>query len=204
MLIAGGIGITPIRAMAHALQASGRDFELHYAARSRREMAWAEDLDREFGPRLSRYYSDTGPRLDIDRLLRNAPGDARVYVCGPARLIDAVHAAADRRGAGGRVRSERFLPQRHAADVPITVELRRSGRRVEVRPEQTILEAAEAAGVAAPSSCRTGTCGTCATKVLAGSPEHRDNALSEAERSHAGLMCICVSRAATPELALDL
>jgi ferredoxin-NADP reductase len=204
VLIAGGIGITPIRAMAHALQASGRAFTLHYAARSRGEMAWADDLAREFGPRLSRYFSDIGPRLDVDALLREAPDGALVYVCGPARLIDAVHAAAERQGTAGRVRSERFVPQRLAGDAPITVELRRSGRRVEVRPQQTILEAVEAAGVAAPFGCRVGTCGTCATKVLSGSPEHRDTALSDAERDRAGLMCICVSRARTSELALDL
>jgi len=204
VLVAGGIGITPISAMAHALRARGRDFRLHYAARSRREMAWAEDLEREFAPRLSRYFSDTGPRLDVDALLRDAPDDALVYVCGPTRLIDAVRAAAERHGATGRVRIERFAPQRRGGDAPITVELRRSARRVEVRPEQTILEAVEVAGVDTLFSCRTGTCGTCATKVLGGTPEHRDAALSEAERSIAGLMCICVSRASSPELVLDL
>jgi hypothetical protein len=204
VLVAGGIGITPIRAMAHALQSSGRDFRLHYAARSRRDMAWVDDLAREFGPRLSRYFSDSGPRLDVDTLLRAAPDGALIYVCGPARLIDAVHTAAKRQGAADRVRSERFAPRRHANDTSIAVELRRSGRRVEVRPEQTLLEAIEAAGVAAPFSCRAGTCGTCATKVLAGLPEHRDTALSDAERERAGLMCICVSRARTPDLVLDL
>lgn len=204
VLIAGGIGITPIRAMAYALQSSRRDFRLHYAARSRREMAWGEHLPREFGPHLSRYFSDTGPRLDIDALLRDAPADALVYACGPARLIDAVHAAAQRHGAVGRVRGEHFTPQRRACDAPIAVELRRSGRRVEVRPQQSILEALEAAGVATPFSCRTGICGTCASKVLDGTPEHRDTALSAAERDRAGLMCICVSRASTPDLVLDL
>jgi ferredoxin-NADP reductase len=204
VLIAGGIGITPIRAMAHALQATGRDFRLHYAARSRREMAWADDLARAFGPRLSTHFSDIGPRLDVDTLLRDAPEGALVYVCGPARLVDAVHAAAQRHGAAGRVVSERFVPQRRAGDAPIAVELRRSGRRLEVRPEQTILEAVEAAGITTPFSCRAGTCGTCATKVLGGTPEHRDTARSDAERARAGLMCICVSRASTPDLALDL
>ena len=79
-----------------------------------------------------------------------------------------------------------------------------SRRRIAVLPGETILEAVEASGVAVPASCRNGTCGTCATKVLAGTPEHRDRALTAAERDRAGLMCICVSRAATPELALDL
>ena len=204
VLVAGGIGITPIRAMAHVLHARGREFTLHYAARSRGEMAWAGELARELGPRLATYVSDTGTRLDADALLRTVPNDALIYVCGPARLIDALREAAARHGAADRVRSERFMPERRADDAPILVELRRSSRRIEVRPEQTILEAAEAAGVAAPFSCRNGTCATCATKVLDGRPEHRDAALTDAERDRAGLMCICVSRAQTPTLVLDL
>ena len=96
------------------------------------------------------------------------------------------------------------MPGRRDTDAPIAVELTRSSRRVDVRPDQTILEAVEEIGVTVPASCRNGTCGTCATKVLAGTPEHRDRALTAAERDRAGLMCICVSRAATPELALDL
>ena len=204
VLIAGGIGITPIRAMARALRESRRDFRLHYAARSRGEMAWVDDLHADFGARLSTHYSDTGPRLDLDSLLRDAPDDALVYVCGPDRLIDAVHAAAGRQGCASRVRSERFAPRRHEKDAPISVELRRSGRRIEVKPEQTILEAVEAAGAASPFACRTGTCGTCAIKVLDGVPDHRDTALSDVERHRAGLMCICVSRSHSPDLVLDL
>jgi hypothetical protein len=137
-------------------------------------------------------------------VLGAAPADALIYVCGPARLIDAVRAAAERRGAADHVRSERFVAERHGGDTPITLELRRSGRQVVVKPEQTILDAVEAAGIPAPFACRAGTCGTCATKVLGGAPEHRDSALSDAERDRAGLMCICVSRASTPSLVLDL
>jgi ferredoxin len=114
--------------------------------------------------------------------MRDAPADALFYVCGPARLIDAVRVAAEGHGTAGRVRSERFARERRGSDAPITLELRRSGGWVLVRPEQTILEAVEAAGVDAPFSCRNGTCGTCATKVLGGTPEHRDAALSDAER----------------------
>ena len=204
LLIAGGIGITPIRAMAHALQASGRDFHLHYAARSRHEMAWAEELAHELGARLSRYFADKGERLDAEALLSKVPDDALVYVCGPARLIDDVYSAARRLGLGDRIRSERFGSPRGSHEAPIAVELHRSGRRVDVRPGQTILEAVEAAGVAAPFSCRAGHCGRCATKVLAGSPLHLDSALSDAERELAGLMCICVSRARSAGLVLDL
>ena len=204
VLIAGGIGITPLRAMAHTLHAAGRSFTLHYAARSRGDMAWAAELAQAFGPRLATYASDIGERLDVDWLVRTAPTDAQIYVCGPARLIDAVREAAARHGAAHRIVSERFTPERRATDAPFVVELRRSIRRIEVPAGQTILQAVEAAGVPAPFSCRSGTCATCATKVLDGAPDHRDTALSGVERDRAGLMCICVSRAQTPSLALDL
>jgi hypothetical protein len=204
LLLAGGIGITPLRAMALALHDRGVPLRLHFAARSRREAAWADELAHALGPRLSMHLSQEGRRLDVERALRDAPRDAVIYACGPARLIDAVHEAATRLGAGHRVRSERFTAPRQAADGPIHVELRRSGRRIEVAPRQSILEAAEAVGVVVPSACRTGTCGTCATKVLAGTPEHRDRVLPDAAREGGALMCICVSRARTHTLALDL
>jgi ferredoxin-NADP reductase/predicted pyridoxine 5'-phosphate oxidase superfamily flavin-nucleotide-binding protein len=204
VLVAGGIGITPIRAMAYALRAAGREFSLHYAARTRAEMAWADEMARDFAPQLRQYFSGSDGRLDIEAVLREAPANALIYVCGPQRLIDAVQAAAARHGAADRVRAERFAAPSRTGDAPLTVELRRSGLRLQVRPEQTILEAVEGAGVAVLSACRTGTCGTCATKVLAGEPEHRDSTLSNAERQRAGLMCICVSRARTSDLSLDL
>jgi hypothetical protein len=118
--------------------------------------------------------------------------------------MEAAREAAVRHGTSDRLRSERFTPERRSGDQPIVIELRRSGRRLDVGAAQTILEAVEAAGIAVPSSCRSGTCATCATKVLNGTPEHRDQALTDAERDRAGLMCICVSRARTRSLALDL
>jgi hypothetical protein len=102
------------------------------------------------------------------------------------------------------VRFERFQAASRPDDRPVTVELRRSRRTIEVVGHQSILDAVHAAGVAAPGACRAGQCGTCATKVLAGEPDHRDTALSSAQRETAGLMCICVSRARTPALTLDL
>ena len=204
VLVAGGIGITPLRAMAYVLQSRGQDFTLHYAARNRTEAAWAEDLERQFGERLSIYLSDPGSRLDASALLSSAPADALFYVCGPLRLLQAVREAAERCGASERLRSERFTPERRTTDRPIVVELHRSGRRIEVGAAQTILEAVEGAGIVVPASCRSGTCASCAVKVLDGTPEHRDAALTDAQRDRAGLMCICVSRARTQSLALDL
>ena len=206
VLIAGGIGITPIRAMALALQATGRSFELHYAGRSAREMAYRDGLARRLGPALRLYCSDTGPRLDLGAVVASAPPDALFYVCGPARLIDAVRAAADRAGvAAERVRLERFIPAPPATENrPVRVTLARSGKTIEVPATRSILDAVLAAGSDAPYACRAGICRTCAVRVLSGEPEHRDAVLSERDRASAGLMCICVSRATSSELVLDL
>lgn len=203
VLIAGGIGITPIKAMAHALAARGATFDLHYAGRNLREMAFVEALRERFdGLRL--YPSEQGRRLDLRRALAEAPADALIYVCGPARMIEAAIGAARELGLAERVRFERFSATASADDRPIQVELRRSGRSVSVAPTQTVLEAIRLAGVDAPSDCNAGHCGTCAVKVLDGAAEHRDTVLTAAERERSNLMCICVSRALTPHLALDL
>jgi ferredoxin-NADP reductase len=206
VLVGGGIGITPIQAMAHHLRADGRRFELHYAVRSSAEAAYLPALRREFGDALRLYAADEGQRLEVAGLLARAARDAVFYVCGPATLIDSVRAAGAAAGLPAeQIRFERFLAAPPAtANRPLSVRLQRSGQRIEVRADQSILEAVEDAGVAAPSGCRNGSCGTCRVKVLAGRPEHRDSALDDAQRGAAGLMCICVSRAAGDELALDL
>jgi hypothetical protein len=207
LLIAGGIGITPIRSMAHELAAAGRTFALHYAARSRHGAAYASELQAAFGERVTLHVSDEGRRLDLAALLSSAASqDAVIYVCGPARLIDGVRDAARRAGIGDdRVRFERFTaaPPR-SDDRPVTLVLKRSGKVVAVAADQSLLDAVQAAGIDAPASCRTGTCGTCAVKVLAGTPDHRDSALSDAERHRAAMMCLCVSRARSSDLTIDL
>ncbi len=208
VLIAAGIGITPIRAMALALIASGRPFELHYAARTPAEMALRQDLEARLGSSLRTYFSqDAAPTpLNIGKVLAEAPPDAVIYVCGTAPLIAAVHGQAAALGIPpDRVRSERFAAEApRKGDQPITVRLTRTGKTVTVAPDQTILDALIGAGVGLLFDCRAGTCGTCATKALDGVPDHRDSALSEAERTRAGLMCTCVSRALTDHLTLDL
>jgi ferredoxin-NADP reductase len=206
LLIAGGIGITPLAAMARCLAAEGgRPFALHFAARSTADMPLSAELRHLLGARLHTFAGDRGERLNVRALLRTALRDTVVYVCGPARLIDAVRTAARELGwSATRVRSEAFVAPAASGNAPVRVELRRSGRTIDVGPSQSILDAVEAAGIAVPWSCRTGTCGTCATKVLSGTPLHRDHALTPAERERAALMCICVSRSQTSTLAIDL
>jgi ferredoxin len=138
-------------------------------------------------------------------LLAAAPPDAVFYVCGPHRLVDAVARNAEKVG----IDTARILVERFAASIapdakPVEVELRRSGKTLQVPSDQTILDAALAAGVEAPYSCRAGNCKTCAVKVLEGEPDHRDTALTPAERERQHLMCPCISRARGERLVLDL
>lgn len=206
LLIAGGIGITPLKSMAHALQRQGRKFAIHYAVRSFREAAYASELAREHGTALRIYAADDRERINVAALIANAPADAVLYVCGPVRLIDAVREAATAAGIEDeRVRYERFTAAPAATPArAINVTLQRSGKQLVVMPGQSILEAVEAAHVPVSAGCRAGNCRTCAVTVLAGEPAHRDNALSEADRDQAKLMCICVSRALGDALTLDL
>lgn len=206
LLIAGGIGITPIKAMAQELQAAGRRVELHYAMRSRLEAAYLDRLEREFGAQLHSYAADQHERLDPAGLIQAAAPGTHIYVCGPVRLIDAVHDAARRAGLPvEQVHAEHFAVAKPTGQQrSINVTLQRSGKSIEVPATETILDALERAGVEASSGCRSGSCGQCAVKVLKGKPEHRDFVLSDVERAQGALMCICVSRAESEHLTLDL
>jgi ferredoxin-NADP reductase/predicted pyridoxine 5'-phosphate oxidase superfamily flavin-nucleotide-binding protein len=208
LLIAGGIGITPLRAMALALTRAGRAFVLHAIAPTPAEMPFMAELTGELGPAVRFWFNrEPGNALpSVDRLLDALAPDTVIYVCGPARLMEAVLAAARHRNIDPeQVRFERFAaPTPKAEDRPIIVELRRSGKTLQVRADQSILDAAIEAGVDPLYDCKAGICGTCAVKVLAGEPDHRDTALSPAERDRAGLFCTCVSRARGDRLVLDL
>lgn len=205
MLIAGGIGITAIKAMAHALERRGTGMQLHYAARSRAKTAYGDELARGFGDGLHLYSSADGRQLDIEALLAAAPSQAPFYVCGPHRLVDAVARNAERVGIDpARIRVERFAASIAPDARPIEVELRRSARTLQVAADQTILDAALAAGVGAPYGCRAGHCRTCAVEVLEGEPDHRDRVVSRDERERRHLICPCISRAKGERLVLDL
>ena len=205
MLVAGGIGITPIKAMAHALAAAGADFELHYACRSRAQAPFLGQLLEQFGARVRVFAADEDQRLDVPALLRAIGDVAHVYVCGPSGLIDAVRTGADEAGiASRRIHFERFVAPKDDTDTQgFTVRLVRSEVDVAVPPGRSILEALEARGFRPPASCRIGTCGTCAMRVVDGEPLHRDAVLTPEQRQVQHLMCICVSRAEGAGLRLD-
>ncbi|MCC6071975.1 2Fe-2S iron-sulfur cluster-binding protein [Massilia sp. GCM10020059] len=206
VFVAGGIGITPIRSMLYEARARGQEFDLHYAARSRRDAAFLEQLAAEFGARVTVYAADEGVRLDAQALLLSQPPGRQFYVCGPARLVDAFLQGAAALGRDpGLIHYERFNNAAGTgANHAITVTLARSRKMLQVPAASSILDVVEAAGIAAPASCRAGACGLCAVKVLEGDPEHRDAVLSQQQRDAGGLMCICVSRANGETLTLDL
>lgn len=205
VLIAGGIGITPIKSMAQVLMARGSDFQLHYAGRNDHDMAFRDRLLREFGEQISVYRSEQNERLDVSVVLSAAPEKSVIYVCGPGRLIDAVVDAARALNiASERIHFERFSTEHPVNDSPVTVELVRSKLTIEVGADKSILDAMLEAGIDAPFSCGTGNCKTCAVKVLAGDPEHRDSALTDLEREQSQLMCPCISRATSEKLILDI
>lgn len=204
ILVAAGIGITPIKAMALELLTQGREFTLHYAFRSRAEAAYLDRLERQLGERLVSHDASATRKLDVAVLLQSAPAGSHLYVCGPARLIDAVNEAARQQGLSHeRVHHEAFALDTAHPGHPFVVKLAKQNKTVEVPANVSLLQALEDAGVSVPSGCRTGSCGTCVVRATAGEVVHHDSFLSP-EQQAAGQMCPCVSRAQSDALTLDL
>ncbi|MGY1731682.1 cytochrome P450 [Geodermatophilus sp. SYSU D01045] len=205
LFVAGGIGITPVLPMIRAAEAAGADWRLVYGGRRRASMAFLDEL-APHGDRVSVRPQDETGLLDLDEVLGTPQPDTLVYCCGPEPLL----AAVERTVAGWPARSlrvERFAPRPQTgpvSDEPFEVVLQRSELTLPVPADRSILSVVEAAGVGVLSSCAEGTCGTCETAVLAGTPDHRDSVLGDDERQAGDCMMICVSRAAGPRLVLDL
>ncbi|TBU97838.1 PDR/VanB family oxidoreductase [Stutzerimonas kirkiae] len=202
VLVAGGIGITPFMSYIAALQASGASFELHYAFRRGLTDAYVSELSERLGERFHAYDAAAGQRLDCAALLSGQPLASHVYVCGPQSLLDAIRAQAQALGwSDGRLHWEAFASPEPG--LPFTVELVRSGQRLEVPGDHSLLEALEGVGVEVPNLCRGGVCGQCATRYLGGVVEHRDHYLDETQRGEA--LMPCVSRGGcSSTLLLDL
>jgi len=208
--IAGGIGITPLRPMIAAADAAGADWTLAYGGRTRSSMAFGAELTARYGDRVRVRPQDETGLLDLGTLLGEPQPGTLVYCCGPEALLVAVEARCARWPAGA-LHVERFAPRSavgqapgEATELPFEVELAQAGLTLTVPPGQSVLRAIEAAGVSVLSSCTEGTCGTCETAVLSGTPQHRDSVLTPAEQAAGDTMMICVSRSATRRLVLDL
>lgn len=201
LFIAGGIGITPIRAMIEALPPT-RAWRLIYLGRTRSEMAFSRELESRYGERVRVVAGDERTeRLDLAGEI--AATSADVYACGSGALLDDVIAATPRE----RCHVERFIAVDRTAGAtraPLAVVTRTTGRRIEVGAEESVLSAVQAAGIPMATSCGTGVCGTCETRVLAGTPLHLDSVMPDDDKDEIGVFYPCVSRATTPELVLDI
>ncbi|MHC2258134.1 PDR/VanB family oxidoreductase [Bradyrhizobium embrapense] len=206
LLFAGGIGVTPILSMAAVLKAQGNWFRLHYAGRMPGLLAFLPQLQAICAEGLAVHYDSDASRLDIAAALGDAPAGAHVYVCGPAGMIDAVKAAALAKGIpADRIHFELFkAEQPSSANRPFEIELKSTGQVITVATDQSIIEALEAAGLDVLYDCRRGDCGICQCGVIAGVPDHRDVILSDDEKASNKVMQICVSRAKSERLVLDL
>ncbi|QFZ85121.1 2Fe-2S iron-sulfur cluster binding domain-containing protein [Variovorax paradoxus] len=211
-LFAGGIGITPLLAMAQQLAEEGRQFELHYCARSRQRAAFRERLaEAAYAGSVHFHYDEEAPsqRLDIASVLSRGSSAHHLYTCGPAGFIQHVLDAG--RGAGwpeSRMHREFFAAPaadaRATADGAFEVELASSGKRFVVPAGTTVLAVLTDAGIEVPASCEAGVCGTCVTRVVEGTPDHRDVYLTDAEHAKNDCFTPCCSRALSQRLVIDL
>jgi ferredoxin-NADP reductase len=209
VLIAGGIGITPLVSMIRRLEALGCSWELFYAARTRPAAAFLDEL-KAFRPdahpnlHLTFDQEPDARTIDLPAIVRAAPRDAHLYCCGPVPMLEAFEAAtADR--PSGHVHVEYFKArEKPAAEGGFEVKLVRSNQTIAVQAGQTILDALLAAGVSANYACTEGVCGTCETKVLGGMPDHRDLFLSKEEQEANKTIMICCSGSKSSTLVLDI
>ncbi|MDE4139123.1 MULTISPECIES: PDR/VanB family oxidoreductase [Rhodobacterales] len=204
VLLAGGIGVTPMISMAAALQAAGQRFAFHYAGRTGAAMAYHERLADTLGEAFHLHCDDDTSALDLDALISGL-GDAHLYVCGPRGLLDAVRAKAE--GAGipaDHVHFELFTAaEAQEGDSAFEVQIN-DGRVFTIPADKTIVEVLEEHDVDVLYDCQRGDCGICQCDVIEGVPDHRDVVLSEAERAAGDVMQICVSRAKSARLVLDI
>ena len=206
LLVAGGIGVTPIFGMALALRARNRPLRMLYGAHRKTQMAFLPELSDCLGSDLATFEQEKGEAFDLDAEIAALPADAEAYVCGPIGLLDAMHAAWRRNGRMlSRLRYEVFGDSGRFAEEPFEVRLAGNERSLSVRSDQSMLEALIAAGVDVIYDCQRGECGLCAVEVLActGEIDHRDVFFSAAEKQESKRMCSCVSRARGGALIID-
>jgi len=209
LLLAGGIGVTPILAMARTLHAKGKPFEMHYCGRSARRMAFLEEIESSGFSSCVALHADDVPtqKFDVQRVLANPREDTQLYVCGPTGFMDHVLETAKRQGwCETQLHREYFAGKETAlaTDGSFEIRLASNGLSCQVPAGKTVIEVLAAHGVEVPTSCEAGVCGTCLTRVLDGAPDHRDTFLTDAERAANDQFTPCCSRALSPLLVLDL
>jgi ferredoxin-NADP reductase len=208
VFIAGGIGITPISAMARDAKARGIDYAIHYSGARRTSMAMLDELAALHGERLHVHVSEEGSRNDFASLFVQPDDNTHIYACGPARMLEALEASCAH-WSKGALRVEHFASTKTALDPSreqaFEVELKDSGLVIAVAANQTLLDALTQANIDVQSDCREGLCGSCEVRVLKGEVDHRDMVLARAEREANSRMMTCCSRACGGErLVLEL
>ncbi|MFI6575770.1 PDR/VanB family oxidoreductase [Nocardiopsis sp. NPDC050513] len=207
LLVAGGIGITPIIGMARTLRGSGADYRVVYAGRSRERMPFLDALLADHPGRVTCAVSDEGGRLDLAGLARAEPEGTEAYVCGPMRMVDELRRHwRDAGRPAAALRHETFGGAGHHASEEFTVEIPRLGISAEVPRTRSLLDALRAAGADMMFDCLRGECGLCEVKVLSstGPVDHRDVFLSDRQKADGGTLCTCVSRAVGGHLSIDV
>jgi vanillate monooxygenase ferredoxin subunit len=212
LLLAGGIGITPLIAMAERLAATGRDFELHYCCRERQRASFLERLhEPRFAGRVHLHFDNGAPdqRFEAHHVLASCPRGTHIYTCGPLAFMDHVFGAARTAGwADQCLHREDFAatpaPNTGAQATTFELVMAKSGKTVRVDAGETALAALERAGAMVFSSCQEGICGTCVVPVLEGQPDHRDQYLTDDARARNDCFLPCCSRSLTPQLVIDL
>ena len=204
VLIAGGIGITPLLSMLVTLNRYKIPFKLHYAAKSVKECAFYELLQQQYSDRVKFYFSDKGNRLKPKQILKEQLG-THVYMCAPGGLMADCRSAARALGyPSSAIHRELFGAVKTNKVKPFTAVLARSQTEIKVPSDKTLLEALEAAGIAPSYSCRAGGCGACEVKVIEGEINHLDSYYSPIEKAQQDRILTCVSRANSNQLVIDL
>jgi vanillate monooxygenase ferredoxin subunit len=210
ILIAGGIGVTPLLCMAEHLAAIGDDFELHYCTRSIERTAFRERIQQSSYAQQVKFHFGDGPedqKLRLQELLSTLRPGVHIYTCGPKGLMDAVLSTARSNGWDEQQLHYEFFnaePVQGSTDGSFEVQLASSGRVIRVAADQTVVAALAAHDVHVPTSCEQGVCGTCRIRVLAGEPDHRDMYLTPEEQAANDQFLPCCSRARSERLVLDL
>lgn len=210
LLIAGGIGITPVLSMALQLQREGQPWTLHYCTRTESKTAFTGELLAEpYRDRVTIHHDQGDPAqgLDVKALLAEVVPETHVYCCGPAGLMRAVREAGEHWPTGTQHFEHFAVDESELSDAPIgafKVEIASTGQVLDVPADKSLLDVLEANGFEVPSMCTEGLCGTCLVDVLEGEPDHRDFVLDDEEKEANNIMTVCCSRALSPKLKLDL
>ena len=210
LLLAGGIGVTPLLCMAERLAEIGADFTLHYCTRSMERTAFREYIGASRFSSQVQFHFDSGPseqKLDLDTILAAPAPDTQIYVCGPSGFIDYVLGMAKTKGwPGDRLHVEYFSAgaQDTSGDTGFEVKIASTGKSYAIAPDKTIIQVLKDNGIEILTSCEQGVCGTCITRVLEGEPDHRDMYFTDEEHAKNDQFTPCCSRARSPTLVLDL